>query len=141
MLRGIMFASAVVLCAGAANADVVKDREAAMKAMSAAVKPAAGMLKGGKFDLATVQKSLDAIAANAQASLKLYPESSKGAKSSALPAVWEKKADFDGRLRKLAADASAAKKAIVSEATFKANFPKVIGSCGGCHKEYRAKKQ
>ena len=38
---------------------------------------------------------------------------------------------------KIAADAKAAEGAIKDEASFKAEWPKVVSNCGGCHKEYR----
>ena len=58
-----------------------------------------------------------------------------------LPSVWEKKADFLGRFDKFAADAKAAAGAIKDEASFKAEWPKVVSNCGGCHKAYRKPKQ
>ena len=37
----------------------------------------------------------------------------------------------------MGADAKAAHGAIKDEASFKAEWPKVVANCGGCHKEYR----
>ncbi|NJO23221.1 MAG: dipeptide ABC transporter ATP-binding protein [Sphingomonadales bacterium] len=47
------------------------------------------------------------------------------------------KADLFARFDKLAADAKSAAGAVNDEASFKAEWPKVAGNCGGCHKEYR----
>ena len=55
----------------------------------------------------------------------------------ALPVVWQKKSDFLPRFDKLAADCKAAEAAIKDEASFKTEWPKVTGNCGGCHKEFR----
>jgi secreted PhoX family phosphatase len=57
--------------------------------------------------------------------------------TNALPAAFDNKADVMARLDKLAADAKAAGAAIKDEASFKAEWPKVVSNCGGCHKEYR----
>jgi len=57
-----------------------------------------------------------------------------------LPAAFEKKADLLARLDSLAAAAKSAEGAIKDEATFKAEWPKVVSQCGGCHKEYRKPK-
>ena len=141
MMRGFVVAATFVLCAGAAQADAISDRKAAMKAMSDAAKPSVAILKGAPFDAATVKKTLAALSANAKKSAALYPAGSDKGKTRALPAVWQKKADFDGKMKKLAADADAAMAKITTAASFKAEFPKVMSNCGGCHKVYRAKKK
>lgn len=140
MIRGFALAASFVLIAGAAQADVIKDRQAAMKAMSAAAKPSVAILKGAPFDAAAVKKTLAALSANAKKSVSLYPAGSGKGKTAALPAIWEKKADFDAKMNKLAADADAAMAKITNAASFKAEFPKVMANCGACHKPYRAKK-
>ena len=69
------------------------------------------------------------------------PDNSKtGGETAALPAVWEKKADFDAKLKKFGEDAKDAEAKVTDEATFKTIFPAVQKNCGGCHETYRAKK-
>lgn len=143
MIRG--FVAAGILALGVtgvfAQSDVIKARQDAMKAMGAASKPVGGMLKGSvPFDLATVQKSLQAYGAQAEKSLALYPAGSTQGETAALPKIWQTKADFDAKMKALAADAKTAMGAIKDEATFKANIPAVLKNCGGCHTDYRAKK-
>lgn len=140
------FAAAGLILAAAAGAvlaqsEAIAQRQQLMKATGAATGAAGAMLKGEKpFDLAVVQNSLKTYVEVSEKFGKLFPEDSKtGAKTAALPAIWEKKADFDARLAKLDADARAAAAAIKDEATFKANFPNVLKNCGGCHELYRAK--
>ncbi len=140
MIRKIILAGALLVCAGAAQADAISDRKAAMKAMSDAAKPSVAILKGAAFDLKAVQTTLRAISDNAKKSASLYPANSAQGKTAALPAVWKNKADFDGKMKKLAADADAALTKISDAGSFKAEFPKVMGNCGACHKSYRAKK-
>lgn len=140
MIRGLIIASALVAFAGAAQADAISDRQAAMKGMSDAAKPSVAILKGAAFDLKAVQTTLRTLSANAKKSASLYPANSAQGKTAALPAIWKNKADFEGKLKKLAADADAALTKISDAGSFKAEFPKVMGNCGGCHKVYRAKK-
>jgi cytochrome c556 len=141
MVRGILVAVTLVFGASAVQADVIEDRKKAMKAMSQAAKPVVGMLKGAKFDLATVKTTLKAISDNAKASAKLYPAGSDKGKTAALPAVWSKNADFLAKMKKLGDDADAAAGKITNLASLKANFPGVMKNCGACHKDYRAKKK
>ena len=70
-----------------------------------------------------------------------FPDDSKTGETDALPAAFEKKADLFARFDKMAADAKAAHAAIKDEASFKAEWPKVVSNCGGCHKDYRKPKQ
>ncbi|MCC2097756.1 MAG: cytochrome c [Hyphomicrobiales bacterium] len=141
MIRGILVATTLVFAMGAAQADAISERKDAMKAMSEAAKPAVAMLKGAKFDLATVKASLKALSDNAKKSAKLYPAGSNKGKTRALPAVWEKNADFMAKMKKLGDDADAAAGKITDLASLKTNFPGVMKNCGGCHQDYRAKKK
>ncbi|QIB35404.1 c-type cytochrome [Ancylobacter pratisalsi] len=130
---------ALATTAVVAQSDVVKQREALMKEYGKATKAAGGMLRGAApFDLATVQATLALYVKNAKELKPLFPEGS-GEGTDALPAIWEKKAEFDGLLDKLATDADAARATITDEASFKANFPTVIRTCGTCHDSFRKK--
>jgi cytochrome c556 len=123
----------------AQNLDVIKQRRTAMKANASAAGELVKINKGElPFDIAKIQASLKAIEEQAAKLKDLFPEDAKtGGDTAALPAIWEKKADFSARLEKLVADAKAAEGAIKDEASFKLELPKVVGNCGGCHKEYR----
>ncbi|MGJ8528366.1 c-type cytochrome [Maritalea sp.] len=96
-----------------ADEDPIAQRQAAMKAMGAA-------LKAG--DAAAV--------APLAAKLKmLFPEGSMSATSEASPKIWEEWDMFVGILDKLEADATAG-----------AAIPVLGGSCKSCHDQYRVKK-
>ncbi len=125
-----------------AQADVIKQRQEAMKATGAATGLAGKMLKGEeKFDLAKVQAGLRTYVDVAKKSPALFPDNSKtGGDTAALPAVWEKKAEFDGKFAAWGKESEAALAAIKDEATFKATMPNVMKNCGGCHETFRAKK-
>ena len=145
-----MLRIAATVCALAVGATVVYAQSAAigarqeiLKSFGGAMKEPGGMAKGAvPFDLAKVQASLKVLSDGAPKLKGLFPDDSKeGGNTAALPAIWEKKADFTGRFDKLAADATAAAAAITDEASFKAEFPKIGANCGGCHKEYRKPQQ
>ena len=143
MIRGLIVAGAIVLGLGAvvAQTSVIKDRQDAMKAIGAAAKGPGGMLKGTEpFNLATVQASLRAFSANANKAMNMFPEGSGQGDTAAAPKIWQTKADFDAKMKGLAAAADKALNDIKDEATFKTAFPEVAKSCGGCHTDYRLKK-
>jgi cytochrome c556 len=120
------------------GSQAISDRKALMKQQAAAAKDPASMLKGEMaFDLAKVQASLKTLQETATKAKGLFPDDSKSGDTAALPAVWEKKADFNAGFDKLGADAKAAAAAIKDEVSFKAEWAKVAGNCGGCHREYR----
>src|SRR4051794_26799468 len=144
MVRGMLVAGALIagLSSVVAQSDPIAERQQMMKGMSQAGKAPAAMLKGeAPFDLAAVQTSLKTFADAGKKGPSLFPENSKtGHDTAALPAVWTKKADFDGQFAKFAEVATAAQASIKDEASFKSNFPNVVRACGGCHETYRAKR-
>jgi cytochrome c556 len=145
MLR--LVAAVAALAVGATvvlaqNAAVIDQRKAAMKAFGGAAKGPGGMAKGDTpFDLAVVQASLKTIQDSAAKGKTLFTDDSKTGETDTLPAAFEKKDDLFARFDKIAADAKAAEGTIKDEASFKAEWPKVVSNCGGCHKEYRKPKQ
>jgi cytochrome c556 len=145
MLRAVLVAAtllAVPSFAFAQNTAVIKERQANFKAMADAAKPTGAMLKGeADFDLAAVKNAIKVFQDKAPLQSKLFPDDSKeGEKTEALPVIWENKADFEERFVKLAAAAKAADASITDADTFEAEWPKVMGNCGGCHKKYRKPK-
>ncbi|MGB3719236.1 MAG: cytochrome C prime [Proteobacteria bacterium] len=140
MIRFVSVIAAVALGATAVAAydDVVKARQDAMKAIAGAAKEPGAALKGeAPFDLAKVHQSLAVFQEQGEQLKSMWPDGSDKADTAALPAVWQKKDDFLARFDKMVADAKAAAENIKDEASFKAEWPKVMSNCGGCHKEYR----
>jgi cytochrome c556 len=126
----------------AQNVNAIKMRQDAMKSMGAAAKEPGAMMKGGApFDLGKVQASLKTIQEVASKGKSLFADDSKTGETDALPLAFEKKADVFARFDKMGTDAKAAATATKDESTFKAEWPKVVSNCGGCHKEYRKPKQ
>jgi cytochrome c556 len=144
MLRVVAALAALAIGATAVlaqNAAVIAQRKEAMKAISSAVKAPGGMVKGDTpFNVETVQASLKTIQDTAGKVKNLFPEDSQTGDTAALPAAFANKADVLARFDKLAQDAKTAAGAIKDEASFKAEWPKVVGNCGDCHKQYRKPK-
>jgi cytochrome c556 len=140
MKRSLSIALLVAVGATAvfAQSAAITQRREAMKAIAGAAKEPGGMAKGEvSFDLAKVHAFLKVCQEQSPKVKGLFPDDSKDGDTKALPVVWEKKSDFLSRFDKLAADCKAAENAIKDEASFKSEWPKVTGNCGGCHKEYR----
>jgi cytochrome c556 len=141
MLRVVCAVAALAIGATvvlAQNAAVIDQRKQAMKAFGGAAKGPGAMNKGdAPFELPKVQASLKTIQESAIKAKDLFPDDSKTGETDTLPAAFEKKADLLAKFDKIAADAKTAEGAIKDEASFKAEWPKVVSNCGGCHKEYR----
>ena len=135
-------AFALTATAVMAQADPIKERKTLLKEFGDDTHPLADMMKGQKaFDLAAVQKALDAYVKNVKELPNLFPEGTdKGGDTEALPAIWKNKTKFDDLYVKLGTDATAARAAITDEASFKKNFPAVVKNCGACHDDFRQKK-
>ncbi len=121
----------------AQNLDVIKQRRVAMQTVGGASFANFKIMKGdAPFDLAVVQGGLKTFQEQAAKFKTLFPDDAKtGGNSDASPKIWEKKADFEAAVDTFAATAKTAAAAITDEASFKAEYPKVANSCGGCHKE------
>jgi cytochrome c556 len=145
MLRVMAVLTAVAIGATAVwaqNAAGIAARKEAMKAFGGAAKGPGAMNKGeAPFELAKVQASLKTIQDTAGKAKGLFGDDTKTGETDTLPVAFEKKADLFARFDKLGAAAKAAAAAVKDEASFKAEWPKVVSNCGGCHKEYRKPKQ
>src|SRR5919197_2792093 len=125
----------VATVAYAQNLEVIKQRREAMKAVGAAAKEPGAMIKGeADFDLAKVQKALKVYQEQARKLPGLYPDDSKtGGDTAALPEIWDRKQEFLAGYEKLARDAVTAATTIKDEASFRTEWPKVMGNCGTCN--------
>lgn len=141
MLRVVAVVAALAVGATAVwaqNAAGIAARKEAMKAYGGAAKGPGAMVKGdAPFELAKVQASLKTIEETSTKAKGLFGDDTRTGETDALPAAFENKADLLARFDKMGAAAKAASAAIKDETSFKAEWPKVVGNCGGCHKEYR----
>lgn len=144
MIRTLLLAATIAVGATAvvAQSDPIKARKDAMKAAGEATKPIGAMLKGEMpFDNAKAQEALKAYVATAKDYDKHFPAgSTTGGDTTAAPKIWEDMAGFKAGLAKWSAEATAAQAAVKDEASFKAEFGKVLGNCKACHDNYRVKK-
>ena len=125
-----------------AQQDPIAARKAVMKKNGDEAKIGNQFMKGeAPFDLAKAKAIFATYQDAAKKMPGLFPDNSKtGGDTAALPAIWEKKADFDAKFKKLGEDAKDAESKVKDEASFKAAFPTVQKNCGGCHETYRMKK-
>ena len=140
-------ALAVVLSAFAAGAvfaqaDVIQARKDGMKAAAGGMGTLVKMVRGeSPFDAAAAQAVFKAHADGAAKFVTLFPDNSKtGGDTAALPAIWEKKADFEAASKKWGAAATAAAASVTSLDALKAVMAEYPKNCGGCHEPFRAKK-
>ncbi len=145
-MRHVMFAVAAfalgATAVAAQNVTVIKERQDHLKKMGDAAKPVNAMFKGeADFDLAKVQAALKVMQEKTAILPTLFPDDSKtGEKTEALPIIWEEKADFESRFKKLGDAAKAAEASIKDEETFPDTWKELMGNCSGCHKKFRKPK-
>ncbi len=140
MLRIVAAVAALAIGATAVyaqNLDAIKQRRDAMRAIAQAGTPPFQMMKGqAPFELAKVQAGLKAYQDEGAKLKNLFPADSKtGGDTDASPKIWQARSEFDAAIDTFIATAKAAAGSIRDEASFKADYPKVAASCGGCHKD------
>jgi cytochrome c556 len=121
----------------AQNLDAIKQHREVMKTIATAGTTNFKMLKGeAPFDLAKVQAGLKTYQEQALKLKALFPDDSKvGGDTDASPKIWQARPEFDAAIDTFIAVAKTAAGAITDEPSFKAEYPKVVSSCGGCHKD------
>lgn len=121
-----------------AQNDVIKERQAAMKSNAAAMRDLAGIMKGeAQYSDEKVDASAATILANLEKAATLFPAGSGEGETRAKPEIWQDMDGFKAALDK-AIDGAKAVQASTDEASFKAAFPMLGDSCGGCHEKFRA---
>src|SRR5215831_16291142 len=143
MMRTVLAVTALALGISTAIAqDPIAARKALMKENGKQAQLGNKFVKGEEpFDLAKAKAIFATYQDAASKMPALFPDNSKsGGDTAALPAVWEKKADFEAKFKKFGEDAKDAEAKLTDEASFKAAFPTLQKNCGGCHETYRLKK-
>ena len=134
VFAGIVGAALAVVVAGGvafAQADVIKQRQEAMKAIGGSMGALVKMVKGEEaYDSAKAKAAVETMAAKA-----------KGAETAAAPKIWTDMAGFKAALAKLeqvaGAQAAVAGKDLDG---VKAAVGALGGTCKGCHDDFRLKK-
>jgi cytochrome c556 len=128
-----------------AQQDIVKDRQATMKANGRALGGTlSAMAKGDKpYDQAAVDAALVVLDDTAKKLPALFPESTKGMKAegdySTSPKLWEDKAGFDAKVASFTKVVTEAKAKIKDLDSLKANVGGIGKECGSCHEAFRLK--
>lgn len=139
-----LFLGAVALDAAAqAKPEVlVKQRQAAMTLQGKYLGPLGAMAQGrAPYDAAVVQRNAAFLETLSKMPWDGFAESTKGEKSAALPAIWEKSGEFKQAAERF--ENEAAKLVQVSksgdEGAVKAQIGATAKACGGCHENFRQK--
>jgi cytochrome c556 len=122
--------------------DTINTRQTLMKHSGASAKLATSMVKGETpFDLAKTQEIFATFATDAKQMPTLFPDCSKtGNDTTAGPAIWDKRDDFNAAISKFAADIKAAQDNTKDLDTFKASFQTIGKDCSSCHQTFRVRK-
>jgi len=130
--------------AAQAKPDVlVKQRQAAMTLQGKYLGPMGAMAQGKvPFNAQVVQRNAAYLETLSKMPWDGFDASTKGEKSAALPAVWEKPAEFKTAAERL--ETETAKLVQVSksgdEAAVKNQIAATAKTCGGCHETFREKR-
>ncbi len=146
IVKATLLAGLVVGVAGAAwaqsAADAIAQRQAGFKAIGAATGEVKKALDAGG-DLTAVAAKAAEISAYGKRIPALFPAGSGavgGAKTRALPAIWENKSDFDANAGIMSREADKLEMALKAndKVAAAAAFAGTTGQCGACHRPYRA---
>ena len=144
MRRTVIAALGMLIAGGAGvlaqSGDPIVQRQDLMKNNQDQMRTLTGMSRGQvPFNAATAQAAFQQLEQNARQIPALFPAGSTQGKTAALPAIWERKADFDARATKLEQDAKAVQAGITDQASLQAAIQRVGPACGSCHDAYRRK--
>ncbi len=120
------------------QADVIKERQAMMKANGGAVGTLVKMVKGeAPFDAAVVKGALETID-KSKTYADLFPVGSDQGETKALPTIWSDNAGFKAALAKLiTADEALLANPPTDVNGVKAALGAIGPACKGCHDTYR----
>jgi cytochrome c556 len=143
-LGGIALATAIGFATLAtmvqAQTDVIKQRQELMKSQGAAMKAINGILEanGSVADIAVHAAKLDETSHQIT---DLFPAGSDQGDTKAKADIWQNPDDFGAKTKDLQDQAAMLVTAVAGGdmAAVKAQYDKVGGACGGCHKVYKAK--
>ena len=131
----------------AVTASPDKEREALMKGFGQRMNVIKGVLTENKGTIADAAKAAHEIAANSQKIPSVFPQGSvhleTNAESEALPVIWQRWPEFEGKVKNIGELATALAAAADSgnpQATLAAFGNLGKNGCSGCHETFRKKK-
>jgi cytochrome c556 len=141
MMKRVVLAAAVAalgVTAVLAQSDPIAARKAIMKENNNQGRIVRDMADGKRpFDLAAAKKAFATFQSASAKLPDLFPESSKVGDTRALPAIWEKSAEFKAAAAKFGSDAKAAEASTKDLESLKTAFAEVGKNCGSCHQTFR----
>lgn len=127
-------------------ADPITERREAMKGNGEAAKAINEILKNGgsAADIAPHAARINEVAMKVATLFPAgsdQPQGKDPGHTMAKPEIWQNPADFAEKVKAFQDEAAMFNTAVAGGdmAVIKAEFEKLGGACGGCHKEYRAK--
>lgn len=143
MSAAVLTVSATVAIAASPAETAIATRHANFKKMGGAMKVLKDQLASGSIDKAQAVAAARTLAATGRAQVSLFPNGSgpsSGVKTEALPAIWTNRAAFDSAMKAYIAQADklVAVAGTGNAAAIGAQFKAVGGTCGSCHKQFRA---
>ena len=139
-LAGLALGLSVLATGAFAQAPQIAQRQELMKGVGAAIGQVPPVMRNERpWDGAAMAAAAGTIVNNLTAAKALYPAGSTADNSRALPAIWERKAEFDGLFDRSVEAARNLQQLAASnnEAGFRAAFPALGQSCGACHTPFR----
>ena len=121
---------------------LVKQRQAAMTLQGKYLGPLGAMAQGkAPFNAQIVQRNAGYLEVLSKMPWDGFDASTKGEKSAALPAVWEKAGEFKQAQERFENEAAKLVQVAKSgdEGAIKAQIGATAKSCGGCHENFRQK--
>ncbi len=145
MKRTVLIALALLpVSLATASDDPIAQRQDLMSETREALKPLIGISRGqADFDAETVSASLAVFANTAEKAPALFPEGSEtGGDTEAKATIWSDRDGFDQRFQDFAEAVAAAQAAnIASAEELGPKLQDVLGTCKGCHDNYRVEKE
>lgn len=145
----VIWAGAVLLASGgaalaASAGDTIAARHANFKVMGKGFKAVSDQLKAGSPDIAAIRAGAAAIDGAARKVAGGFPKGTgpeSGVRTHALPAIWQKNAEFRADADKLVGAATALKAAADAGdlGRVKAAAGALGGTCKACHDSFREK--
>ena len=140
-MKRIVLAAAVVafgVTAVVAQSDPIAARKNLMKDNNNQGRILRDMADGKQpFDLAAAKRAFASFQTASAKLPELFPDNSKTGDTRALPAIWEKSAEFKAAAAKFGADAKAAEANTKDLESLKVSFAEVGKNCGSCHQTFR----
>jgi cytochrome c556 len=140
IIRTVLAAGTIAIgvTAALAQQNILDQRQALMKGNGQQAAIVTRMARGDEpFDAAKVQVAFNQWAETAAKFPELFPPTSRTGKTRALPAVWDKRAEFVAAAQSFGKDVAEYKSKVATLDGLKAALPVIGKHCGDCHTSFR----